>query len=242
MDMLPITIMIVDSHCLILEGIKRLLEDVAEFKVIAAVQDGIAAMEQLKRQKLDVVLMDTQLPRQSGLETCRLITGKYPSTHVIMLTNDTNDFYLFEAIRAGAKGYLRKSISLQDLTKAIHTVYRKGTLLPLFAVQRDSHKGTHPNCGNTELLQDLTLREREILPFRGADHRPDCRIFLHQPQDCAQPLEPHLQKAWHQGSSTDYLVYVTETAKASFRVPTRNIVRRIRIGDWPLSEFDLNSE
>lgn len=165
MDMLTITIMIVDSHCLILEGIKRLLEDVAEFKVIAAVQDGIAAMEQLKRQKPDVILMDTQLPQQSGLETCRLITGKYPSTRVIMLTNDTNDLYLLDAIRAGAKGYLRKSISLQDLTKAIHMVYRKGTLLPLFTALRESHKGTRAHCGNTELLQDLTLREREILPL-----------------------------------------------------------------------------
>jgi DNA-binding NarL/FixJ family response regulator len=158
-----IAIMIVDNHRLMLDGIKSILDDVTEFEVIAAVQDGIAAMEQLKNQKLDVVLIDVQLPGQSGLETCRQITRKYPLIQVIMLTNDLNDLYLFESIRAGAKGYLRKSICSQELMKAIYTVYRKGAILPLSAVQQALHRTDCPYRRDVEPWQELTLKEREIL-------------------------------------------------------------------------------
>lgn len=161
--MITITIMLVDNHRLMLEGIKRLLEDVAEFEVIAAVPDGIAAMEQLKKQKPDVVLMDIQLPWQNGLKTCRLITDKSPLTRVVMLTNDLNDLYLLEAIRAGAKGYLRKSISTQELTKAIQTVYRKGTMLPLFATQQVISEAFCSCNQVNKILQPLSPKEREIL-------------------------------------------------------------------------------
>jgi DNA-binding NarL/FixJ family response regulator len=163
--MVAITIMLVDNHLLMLDGIKSLLEDVADFEVIAAFQNGIAAMEHLKKQKLDVVLMDTQLPGQSGLETCRMITRNYPSTRVIMLTNDTHDLYLQEAIRAGAKGYLSKSIGSQELMKAIQTVYRKGAMLPLFAVQQTLRRTACPYTQESEPFQELTPKEREILPL-----------------------------------------------------------------------------
>ena len=140
--MVAITIMLVDNHLLMLDGMKRILEDVADFKVTAAFQDGIAAIEHLKKHKMDIVLMNTQLPGQSGLETCRMITRKYSSTRVIMLTNDSNDFHLQQAIRAGAKGYLSKSIDSQELMEAIYSVYRKGAMVPLFAVPQTLRRAT----------------------------------------------------------------------------------------------------
>lgn len=215
--MSTVSIMVVDHNRLMLEGITRLMEDVSEFHVVAAVEDGIVAMEQVKRQQPDVVLMDMQLPRQGGLETCKLITRKYPLTRVVMLTSDHNDLYLFEAIRAGARGYLRKSISAQELVKAIHTVYREGAILPPFAAQQVMHRMSCSHSYDAEPLQELTPKEREILSLvvEGQTTHQIAEFLFISPKT----VRNHLSNIYKRLGTRDRLqtiLYMTEkTAKSS---------------------------
>src|SRR5258708_3297170 len=117
-----IKVMLVDEHQLVMEGIKQLLENRPEFEVTATTQDGIMALNQIKSQVPDIVLMELHMPRLGGIETCKAIVRDYPQVKVIILTSCKIDIYANEAFRAGAKSYLSKTITPQELVAAIHTV------------------------------------------------------------------------------------------------------------------------
>lgn len=158
-----IKVMLVDSHQLVMEGIKRVLEHHSEFLVTATAQDGIIALTHLRKQIPDIVLMEIHLPRLGGLETCKVIARDYPQVRVVILTSCHSNMYIGDAFRVGAKGYLSKTISPQELVVAIRTVYREGAVIPPFAARHILHTITQKGAPDTEPTQHLTHKEREIL-------------------------------------------------------------------------------
>jgi two-component system, NarL family, response regulator DegU len=158
-----IKVLLVDEHQLVMEGIKQILENHARFEVIATTQDGIMALSQLQRQIPDIVLMELHMPHLNGLETCKAITRDYPQVKVIILTSCEVDMYMGEAFRAGARSYLRKTITQQELVAALLTVYETGVLLPSHVAHHVLHVVPHKKAQEGELFHCLTTREREIL-------------------------------------------------------------------------------
>jgi len=158
-----VTVMLVDGQQLVMEGIKQILESHAEFEVIATTQDGIMALNQIRRQVPDIVLMELHLARLGGIETCKAMTRDYPHVRVIILTSCEVDMYIGEAFRAGARSYLQKNITPRELITAIHTVYEAGVWMPSRVAHQVLRTITHKESAEAEPLCRLTARERDIL-------------------------------------------------------------------------------
>ena len=191
-----IKVMLVDEHQLVMEGIKQLLENRPEFEVTATTQDGIMALNQIKSQVPDIVLMELHMPRLGGIETCKAIVRDYPQVKVIILTSCKIDIYANEAFRAGAKSYLSKTITPQELVAAIHTVYEAGVLIPSHVAHHVLRMITQKETPATEPLCCLTTKEREVLLLvaEGSTTSDIARFFFISPKTVRNHLSHIYEK------------------------------------------------
>ena len=118
----PIRVLIVDDHALFRRGLQMVLESEADIEVVGEAGDGQEAVERAEAFTPDVVLMDVRMPRRSGIEATRTIKDTLPSTKIIMLTISDEEADLYEAIKAGASGYLLKEISIEEVAGAVRRV------------------------------------------------------------------------------------------------------------------------
>jgi len=160
-----IRVVLVDDQTLVRQGIRSLLELAGDLSIVAEASDGDAAMATIQRERPDVVLLDIRMPRKGGLEVLRELgaAGALPPT--ILLTTFDDDEALLEAIRAGAKGYLLKDVSLEQLTEAIRTVAAGGTVIRPAVTERVLRGLEHVRRDFDALSppDPLTKREVEIL-------------------------------------------------------------------------------
>jgi DNA-binding NarL/FixJ family response regulator len=124
-----LNILLVDDHEVVRLGIKALLGRFPQFHVVAEASTAPEAVEQALQHHPDVVIMDIRLPGKSGIVATQEITQKLPGTKVIMLTSFAEDNLLFDAIMAGASGYVLKQIGSGELVRALETVARGEKLL-----------------------------------------------------------------------------------------------------------------
>jgi DNA-binding NarL/FixJ family response regulator len=129
-------ILIVDDHEVVRLGLRALLERHPDFTVIDEASTAREALQKSISHEPDVVVMDIRLPGRSGIEACQEIVEQLPKTKVIMLTSYAEDELLFDAISAGACGYVLKQIGTDDLIRAIETVGRGEALLDPTLTQR----------------------------------------------------------------------------------------------------------
>jgi DNA-binding NarL/FixJ family response regulator len=129
-------ILLVDDHEVVRLGTKALLSRYPQFKVVAEADTAQEGVRQAIQHKPDVVIMDIRLPGMSGIEATREITEKLPETKVIMLTSFAEDELLFDAIVAGAVGYVLKQIGSGELVRALETVARGEALLDPAVTQK----------------------------------------------------------------------------------------------------------
>ncbi len=133
---MTLRIMLVDDHELVRVGLKSLLAHQPEFAVIGEASSASEAVEKAAALQPDIVVMDIRLPGKSGIEACREIVAAQPQIRVIMLTSYAEDDMLFDAIAAGAAGYVLKQIGGGDLVKALERVGRGESLLDPSLTQR----------------------------------------------------------------------------------------------------------
>ena len=119
-----INVMLVDDHELVREGIRRVLDDTGDIKVIAEAGNGEQAIAQARCNKPDVVLMDVSMPGIGGLEATRRITLSHPNTKVVAVTIHEDNPFPSCLIDAGASGYITKGCDIGEIINAIKTVYR----------------------------------------------------------------------------------------------------------------------
>ncbi|HHH40468.1 MAG TPA: response regulator transcription factor [Chloroflexi bacterium] len=129
-------ILIVDDHEVVRLGLRTLLDRHPQFTVVDEAGTAREAVQKALQHQPDVVVMDIRLPGGSGIEACRKITEQIPEAKVIMLTSYAEDEMLFDAITAGAAGYVLKQIGSDDLVRAIETVGRGDALLDPALVQK----------------------------------------------------------------------------------------------------------
>jgi two-component system response regulator DevR len=122
-------ILLVDDHEVVRLGLKALLSRYPQFEVVAEASNADEALARAEQYRPDVVVMDVRLPGRSGIEATREITQTMPDVEVIVLTSYAEDELLFDAIRAGASGYVLKQIGSDDLIRALEAVGRGEALL-----------------------------------------------------------------------------------------------------------------
>ena len=125
----PLTLLVVDDHEVVRQGLVALLDRRAEFQVVAEAGTVAESLEAARRFEPDLVIMDVRLPDGSGIEACRDIRAEFPSTRVVMLTSYPDEEAVIAAIVAGASGYLLKQVRARDLVAALEAVGRGESLL-----------------------------------------------------------------------------------------------------------------
>jgi DNA-binding NarL/FixJ family response regulator len=160
-----IRVAIVDDQTLVRRGIRSLLELAADIEVVAEAADGEEALAVIGRTHPDVVLLDVRMPRRSGVDVLRDLQQLADAPPAILLTTFDDDEALLDGVKAGAKGYLLKDVSLEVLTEAVHTVAAGGTVIRP-AVTEHVLRGLRHTRRDFDALSPpdpLTKREVEIL-------------------------------------------------------------------------------
>ena len=121
---MQISILVIDDHQIVRQGIRSLLSNYPEFDIVGEAADGTAALGQFQALTPDVTLLDIRLPGESGLDILIQIRQLQPEAKVLMLTSFDEEEYVIGALRAGAQGFVLKSVSDEMLVQAIHAVCR----------------------------------------------------------------------------------------------------------------------
>ncbi|HIE13414.1 MAG TPA: response regulator transcription factor [Desulfotomaculum sp.] len=129
-DKAVVRVLIVDDHALIRDGLKKILSVEPGIKVVGEAANGQEAVAFVKREPVDVVLLDVSMPVMNGIEACREIKKARPAAAVVALTIHDQEEYLFEMIRAGVSGYVLKDISSGRLVETIYAVARGESFIP----------------------------------------------------------------------------------------------------------------
>jgi DNA-binding NarL/FixJ family response regulator len=153
-DSIPIRILIAEDHIVVRQGFIALLRMVPGFEVIAEASDGSQALALYRQHRPDVALMDLRMPGMGGVETITAIRKEFPDARIIVLTTFDGDEDIFRAIQAGARAYLLKGMSADELIDAIQTVHRGRSRIPPAIAERLAERVS----GNA-----LTERETEVL-------------------------------------------------------------------------------
>jgi DNA-binding NarL/FixJ family response regulator len=154
-----IRVLVADDHPVVREGLCTMLELEDDIEVVARAADGEEAVMLARRERPDITLLDVQMPVLDGIEALRRIRADDPEARVIVLTTYRNEDYIFPSLRAGARGYLLKDASREELTGAIRSVAAGESLLDpkMVDAARDNDAG-------------LTARELEVLTLMADGH------------------------------------------------------------------------
>jgi DNA-binding NarL/FixJ family response regulator len=160
----PIRVLIADDHERFRRGLKMVLEAEDGIEVVAQAGTGAEAVAKVEELAPDVVLMDVRMPVQNGIEATRTIREAFPSTRIIMLTVSDDEDDLFDAVKAGANGYLLKEVSIEEVADAVRAVVQGQSLItPSMAAKLISEFGTLARrASEVEAPPNPSLSPREL--------------------------------------------------------------------------------
>ncbi len=164
----PIRLLVVDDHNLFRQGLIRILGDYAQLQIVGQAANGQDALALVGQLQPDVVLMDVNMPVLSGPDAVRQMRARFPDLPVVMLTVSERDEDLFDAIRAGARGYLLKNVGAAELLDALQRVHAgEAILAPTMAVRLlDEFRSLAENAPKEAApapVDDLSERELDVL-------------------------------------------------------------------------------
>ena len=150
----PIRILIVEDHHVVRQGLVALLSARSDVKVVGQASDGFEAIEQFRELRPDITLMDLQLPRLGGVAAIVKIRAAFPSARFIVLTTFDGDEDIYRSLQAGAKAYLLKGMTLDELLETIHAVHDGKGRIPASIAEKLAERVSG---------QELTARELDVL-------------------------------------------------------------------------------
>jgi two-component system response regulator NreC len=164
-----VKLVLADDHAIFREGLRALLERWPEVEIVGEANDGVEAVDLARRLRPDVIVMDIGMPRMNGLEATKLITRELPDIKILILTIHATDEHFFEALAAGASGYVLKEAASDVLKSALQALSRGGLFLyPSVARRLVEDYLRRVNTGEERTsYENLTQREREILQLVG---------------------------------------------------------------------------
>jgi DNA-binding NarL/FixJ family response regulator len=176
----PTRILLADDHALVRRGIRLILDGEPDLTVVAEASDGAEAVERARADRPDLAILDIAMPRLTGLQAARELTRSMPGLRVLFLTMYDNEQYFFEALRAGAAGYVLKSVADRDLVEACRAAMRDEPFL---------YPGVETALMRTYLQR---AREGDPLPARAVTEREEEVLKLvaegHSTKDIAELL------------------------------------------------------
>jgi len=162
-----INVFLVDDHDLVRDGLKALLSGIPDIGIIGEASTGTVLFEKLKIVQPDVIVLDISLPDISGIEVTRRITSEYPAIKVLILSMYTNEDFVSNALKAGARGYLPKNTTRHELVQAIYTVNKNeeyfGEVISRILLQNYVRSARETDKNELNRAESLSRRELEIL-------------------------------------------------------------------------------
>ena len=158
-----IKILVADDHQLLIDGIKTTLDSVKEIGIVAEANNGEQVLEKLKETKVDVVLLDINMPVMDGLECCKLISRNFPEAKVIALSQYSEKRFVKRMIKNGARGYVLKDTDREELTEAIEKVNSGETYFSKKLSFDLITNATSKKDKNSKLFPKLSAREHQVL-------------------------------------------------------------------------------
>lgn len=194
-----ISVMIADEHSLFRQAVRSALETEDGLTVVAEAADGIETVAQVEQHKPDVVLIDADLPNSSGVYTTRLIHKRLPACKVLMLSNHPDPTALFDAMQAGASGYMTKATPLRELIRSTKALLQGETIVPASMLghllsQLVENRSEQNNV--MRRLARLTRREREVLALlvEGGDNEVVASRLVISPETARTHIQNILGK------------------------------------------------
>jgi DNA-binding NarL/FixJ family response regulator len=175
-DNLPITVLLVEDHLLVAEGLAALLNATGDLKVVGCAATGAEADRLAFHHQPDVVVIDSHLPDAAGADVAGRIRERQPQVAVVFLSADESEVAMIAAVRAGACAYLPKSRATADVVEAVRRAAQGEMLIPAAQLARllaRSHEMARDDEERRRLLESLTRREQEVLALmaEGLDNR-----------------------------------------------------------------------
>ena len=158
----PIHVILADDHTLVRAGIRALLEKLPQVQVVGEAGDGREALNLVKRQRPDVVLMDIAMPGLNGLEAAARMARDFPAVKIILLSMHNNEEYVLRALKSGVAGYLLKKAATAELETALQRVVR-GEIYLSREIKLSRNFKLQGIVGRKTALDQLTGRQREVL-------------------------------------------------------------------------------
>ncbi len=152
MNALKTRILLADDHAVVRHGLRMVLEAQPDLEVVAEAGDGIEAVRRGLEDDVDLAVVDITMPRMTGLHAARELHRRWPKLRILMLSMHENERYLHEALKAGASGYVLKTVADRDLVEAVRAAMR-------------GEKFVYPGA-MTPLIEDFLRRARQDLPVR----------------------------------------------------------------------------
>ena len=163
-------VLLADDHPVVRNGLRELLGGEPDFRVVAEVDDGAQAVERALADDVDLAILDITMPRMTGLQAARELASRKPELRMLMLSMHENEQFLFEALRAGASGYVLKTAADRDLVNACRATMRGETFLYAGAVTALVREHLERDAGS---LDPLTPREIEVVKLVAEGHTSD---------------------------------------------------------------------
>ena len=164
MTPLKTRILLADDHAVVRRGLRLVLESEPDLEVVAEVGDGAEALQRALDDDVDLAILDVTMPRMTGLHAASELHRRRPDLRVLILSMHDNEQYLFEALKAGASGYVLKSVADRDLVQAVRAAMRGEPFLYPGAMTPLIEEYLRHGRNGPEIREDpLTPREREVL-------------------------------------------------------------------------------
>jgi DNA-binding NarL/FixJ family response regulator len=171
---LKIRVLLADDHEVVRSGLRLVLEAESDIEVVAEASDGVQALEQALTGEIDLTVLDVSMPRMTGLQTAAELHRRRPELRILMLSMHDNEQYFFEALKAGASGYVLKTAANRDLVEACRASMRGEAFLYPPAVAtlvRDYLEAAR--LGEALPEDPLTARELEVVKLIAEGHTSD---------------------------------------------------------------------
>jgi DNA-binding NarL/FixJ family response regulator len=170
-----IKVLVADHHPIIRTGLKMLFESSPDIQVIGSVTTGRELFDFVGRTKIDIVLSEIDLPELNGITALRTLKKEYHDVKVIMFSSHPEEIYAISTIKAGASGYLTKTVSTQTIKDAIMKVYNGG----IYISNSLAHRLAFDERGNkpSKLYKKLSTREVEVLKLLSSGRRNNSKYL-----------------------------------------------------------------
>jgi NarL family two-component system response regulator LiaR len=216
----PIRLLIADDHTLVRQGLRQLCEGMGGFTVVAEAEDGVQAVALARTTQPDVILMDIVMPEVDGVQAIRQIVHDNPTARIIALTMYREEQYMLLAIRAGARGYLLKTVDAGKLIAAIEAVHRGDYLIdPIIA----SRVLSELHLIAPELPHNEPLTESEMAILRlvahGVENQEIAQVLNYSVYTVANRLRTIYEKL-HVTNRTQAALYALRQGWATLDEPT----------------------